>query len=94
MSCIWFASRDKDRWILEYTNCCYALLEMKVEHFKLQLALQLMFICNGKTPECASEKVSINGLCRECLKQKKGNVNVSELMDFINEKLSSVLDRI
>lgn len=53
-----------------------------------------MFICNGKAPECASKKVSINGLHRECLKQKKGSVNESELMDFTNEKLSSVLDSI
>lgn len=53
MSCKWFASMDKDRWIFEYTNCYYALLEMKVEHFRLQLVLYLMFICNSETLDCA-----------------------------------------
>ena len=86
MNCIRLATRDKDRRILEYTDCYNALLEMKVEHFRLQLALQLMFICNGKTLDCASKQVSINGVHKQYLRQKNGNINICELMDCINEK--------
>lgn len=94
INCIRFASRDKDRWILEYTNCSCALLEIKVEHFKLQLASELMFISNGRTLGSAAMCVSINGIHKECSRQKNGNCNRCELMDCINEKLTSVLGKI